>query len=666
MIVTVVPALVAIICYKKNPAFTGLKYMIVVGYFFMYTFVLLTGSTILVFTYIFPMLSLIILYHRHRLILGMGIAAFAANLMFILIRLYHHEITLDNSKDVEIQLALLFLCFTGCYMATKLYGEITRQNEEYVEMLDEKSKQIQKMTFQAITTIANTIDAKDEYTKGHSQRVSEYSYILAKELGLSEEETENIRNVALLHDIGKIGVPDSVLNKPGRLSDEEFEIMKSHPVVGADILKDIHLLKDLDVGAKYHHERYDGKGYPCGLKGEEIPYMARIIGVADAYDAMSSNRVYRKRFSNKKIMEEIEKGKGTQFDPAIADAFLKLLREERLKNLSPDSVENNRRSEEKQEVSKMIELPEHHKMLIEEMADIKYVKEVEKDIVFSLKTEDGCLVLIDIDDFGEMNERYGYLRGDYCLMVAAEVLRKTPYKVSRIDGDEFLCFIPYVSSVIEGEHLTLELMQKLRETFDDAEELKDVTISAGVSLSAVSGRDFNKLYRDADKALYHIKQNSKNGFYIFNEAHAGDSKYMSKNDLDNLVRLIQEEYAYEGAFRLDYKEFEKVYEFVRKMGKRNAQTIQLILFTMKPADEKKLSMEERAVAMQYVEKAIVSAVRSVDVTTRYSSTQQLVMFINLEETEIQMVVSRIMKEFYRMYDKKDVVLNYDVANLDMA
>jgi hypothetical protein len=166
--------------------------------------------------------------------------------------------------------------------------------------------------------------------------------------------------------------------------------------------------------------------------------------------------------------------------------------------------------------------------------------------------------------------------------------------------------------------------------------------------------------------LYHIKQNSKNGFYIFNEAHAGDSKYMSKNDLDNLVRLIQEEYAYEGAFRLDYKEFEKVYEFVRKMGKRNAQTIQLILFTMKPADEKKLSMEERAVAMQYVEKAIVSAVRSVDVTTRYSSTQQLVMFINLEETEIQMVVSRIMKEFYRMYDKKDVVLNYDVANLDMA
>jgi len=204
MLFTGIPALSAVLLYKKNPVSDSLKYYIVIGYFVMYIFVMITGNTPLIFTYIFPMLSLVVLYQKKNLILGMGIAAFLVNILFILIRAFQHQITMDNSKDIEIQLALIFLCFSGSYIAAELYGNVTEKNREYTKMLDEKTKEIQKMTFQAITVIANTIDAKDEYTKGHSQRVSEYSYALAKELGLEEKEAQNIRNIALAAN--KLGI----------------------------------------------------------------------------------------------------------------------------------------------------------------------------------------------------------------------------------------------------------------------------------------------------------------------------------------------------------------------------------------------------------------------------------------------------------------------------
>lgn len=664
MIFTGVPAVAAGLFYKHDPASGRLKYYIVAGYFIMYAFVMLTGSTALVFTYIFPMLSLIVLYRRKKLILGMGIAALLMNILFIVIRSMNHQINISNSKEVEIQIALLLLCFSGSYAAADLYGNITKKNREYVKMLDEKTTEMQKMTFQAITTIANTIDAKDEYTKGHSQRVSEYSYALAKEMGLEEKEAENIRSIALLHDIGKIGVPDSVLNKPGRLTDSEYEIMKLHPLVGADILKDIKMLPGLDIGAKYHHERYDGKGYPSGLRGEEIPFIARIICVADAYDAMSSNRVYRKRFSEDKILEELERSKGTQFDPKIADAFISLIKEHKLQQLSPDIPDK----EEKQEsgVQESVWNLQPKKDILDELSEMERVRTVEKKIGQELRKEDGCLLLIDIDDIGEINKKYGYLRGDYCLVTIARVLTQQGRQllVSRVDGDEFLCFIPGVSSIIDAEKIIMQLMNALNTKIAHTEELKEITLSAGAALSVISGREYSKLFMDADKALYHIKQQSKNGFYIYNDNRKNDYKYMSKQDLDNLVKIIQREYSYKGAFKLDYPEFEKIYEFIRNIGKRNAQTIQLILFTIKPVNERSFAIEDRANVMQYVENAIISTVRTVDVTTRYSSTQQLVIFMNLEDDSIHLVIDRILKEFYRMYDRKDIILTYDVADLD--
>lgn len=182
-----------------------------------------------------------------------------------------------------------------------------------------------KMGNETIITIARTVDAKDENTSQHSTRVSEYSVMIADRLGFSAEEKEKLRKTALLHDIGKIAVPDSVLNKPGRLTDEEYDIMKSHVTRGAEILKHFSLIENVVDGALYHHERYDGSGYAHGLKGEEIPLNARIIGIADAFDAMTANRVYRKKLELDFVIEELKQGRGTQFDPKMVDIMLELI-----------------------------------------------------------------------------------------------------------------------------------------------------------------------------------------------------------------------------------------------------------------------------------------------------------------------------------------------------
>lgn len=168
------------------------------------------------------------------------------------------------------------------------------------------------------------VDMRDAYTNGHSSRVAKYTALLARELGKSDGEVQKMHQVALLHDVGKISIPDAVLNKPGRLTNDEFAVMKSHAQRGAEVLSNIKIEMGLAEGAGAHHERYDGKGYPKGLKGEEIPEVARIISVADAFDAMHSTRPYREKMELGAAVEEIKKGSGTQFSPDVVDAFMRL------------------------------------------------------------------------------------------------------------------------------------------------------------------------------------------------------------------------------------------------------------------------------------------------------------------------------------------------------
>lgn len=201
--------------------------------------------------------------------------------------------------------------------------EIKGRNGTMKEQLSEKAKELERVFLTSVNAMAALIDARDPYTKGHSERVAHYSVLIAENLGWNREEVRRIYEAALLHDVGKIGVPDRILLKASELSKSEMEIMKNHTVFGADILKGIERVKDLELGARYHHERFDGKGYPEGLKGEKIPLIARIICVADSFDAMSSDRCYRLKLPFDKIRKELLAGSGTQFDPKVVSAFLK-------------------------------------------------------------------------------------------------------------------------------------------------------------------------------------------------------------------------------------------------------------------------------------------------------------------------------------------------------
>jgi HD-GYP domain-containing protein (c-di-GMP phosphodiesterase class II) len=189
----------------------------------------------------------------------------------------------------------------------------------------EKQKNDVKLILQSMNTFISFIDAKDPYTRGHSRRVAMYAAEIAKRMNLSEDEIQNIYYAGLLHDAGKISVPDAVLNKPGTLTEDERAQIQNHTIAGGKMLKQMSSLKGIRETALYHHERFDGTGYPEGLKGETIPLYARIVGVADSYDAMSSNRVYRRHLNKDDIIEEIQKGSGTQFDPDIVKYMVDMI-----------------------------------------------------------------------------------------------------------------------------------------------------------------------------------------------------------------------------------------------------------------------------------------------------------------------------------------------------
>lgn len=217
---------------------------------------------------------------------------------------------------------LMLLCIITAYAAYRMLNIRYLREEQHLE---EHKEQYLRMTNESLETVAATIDAKNLYLKGHSKRVAEYSREVAGRMGMSEDDCQAVYFAGLLHDIGKIGIPNRILDKQQKLTDEEYDAIKRHCSLGSEILKSMSVMPELAQAARWHHERYDGSGYPDGLKGEEIPIFARIISVCDAYDAMSSERSYRKPLLREEIIGQLVKYRGIQFDPKVVDAMLTTL-----------------------------------------------------------------------------------------------------------------------------------------------------------------------------------------------------------------------------------------------------------------------------------------------------------------------------------------------------
>lgn len=669
---TIIPNLYCHFRYHKNPQSQTLRYQIVAGYFIMYTFSVLTGSTFMVFSYILPLLSLLILYHQPKLIFWTGVAAVVINVISIANMFFGHRLSMENSKDVEIQIALIFLCFGGCYAAAVIYDKIHKQNLQLIEELETKNVQTHQITMQTIMTIANTIDAKDGYTKGHSQRVSEYSAVLAQALGMDKEEVDRIRYIALLHDIGKIGVADAILNKPRRLSDTEFSLMKKHTVMGADILKDINSVKDLDVGAKYHHERYDGKGYPEGLAGEEIPYVARIIGIADAYDAMTSNRVYRKRLSDEEVQAEIKRCAGTQFDPHMAETFLGLLREHRFQNVTPDAYNAQDGTEDALGKEAM------QTFLEEEGADAE--RNARRDDLTGIYNHtygeemlsaylngggEGCLLIIDMDALRNINLTHGFLKGDLYLNTVANILdhnfsNKILYRRS---GDEFVCFLCGVTKKDVVDRETDRLMADIENAKAQDSEMEELSVTVGVLIIRSGEYSYEEAMTRVERAVYFGKQKGGSGVSKYYELDASFQPHLSHSDLNNLMRSIQKQGNYSKVYEVNYPEFIRMFNYLQRLAQRNDQQMQIIMFTILATDEEATTVEERLDAMKILEGAILSSLRKVDVTMQFSSSQRIVVLMNMSAENIQVVTNRIIDAFYKRSKDKKFSLSYEVADL---
>ncbi len=291
--------------YQTGPLFL-LNFLVPLFYLFHFTFLLTFKSELFSkkqkilnsFVIILPVIAVIIqsLFPRYLL-------TFFSYSIFSLIMLF----SLETPDFEELE-----------YLRKNLENEVDRQTAT----ANERWEKIQTMSMEVVETLAQAIDAKDSYTNGHSLRVAKYSVLLAESIGWQNEKLDILKRCALLHDVGKIGIPDSILQKPMALSREEFDVIKNHTVKGSKILSNISSLPEASLAARYHHERYDGTGYPEGLAGKEIPDYARIISIADAFDAMNTKRIYRDRLSREEIRERLVAGKGTQFDPDFLENFL--------------------------------------------------------------------------------------------------------------------------------------------------------------------------------------------------------------------------------------------------------------------------------------------------------------------------------------------------------
>lgn len=544
------------------------------------------------------------------------------------------------------------------FLQNNLKEEVARQTAK----AEERSRKIEQMSLQTLLTLANIIDSRDQYSAGHSLRVSQYATLMGEALGWDSERIENLRYAALLHNIGNIGVPENILNNPKELNENEFKIIRSHADAGADMLKNKILVKGAEDVARHHHERFDGTGYPSGIAGENISTEARIVAIADAFDAMKSKRVYRRSYSPEHIREELIEGKGKQFDPYLLDVFLGLLDHGMIDKLSVDvtSTEEGLDGSSALLQTVMKSFVSQNGVDDFDVTTGLYSRTAgEKNIAHAMQEDAGCFVFFDVDNLKKINDTNGHKSGDKVLRLMGDTLKANSDEklCCRLGGDEFIVFYPNISR----EDVEKQIQKIILEFTTEKNNVPDISVaslSAGLVMCNPADA-YIDVYNRADKALYYVKQNGKEGYSFYNEDN--DSTAKTSVDINKLVRGIKTSGSYEGAMDVEYRQFTKLFEYVANLEKRYDHSFKLIMISIETSQD--ASVEEIERAMLCMEQSIRQTIRNVDIVTRYSKEQFLAILLEASSDGVQIVIDRIFNGFYDIFGSDKFKPYYTIADL---
>lgn len=494
---------------------------------------------------------------------------------------------------------------------------------------------------------------------------------------LSKQDCLNLYYTALLHDIGKIGIPDSILNKPVKLTDEEYRLVRNHPIMGANILRPITMVPQICDGAKYHHERYDGKGYPYGLKGNDIPYIARIIGIADAYDAITSNRIYEKAQVTDYAVSELEKGRGTQFDPYLTDVMLEVIKDGFSFTDTPEFEFEQEQSEGTETDSFIIEVCKKTETDVHKADDLDFLTgfPIRKSFELSVNTyldnplNRGTMFLMDVDNFLHVNKNYGHIAGDHIICRLADIIRsniETSAYMCRISGDEFAVFYQEERTEEWIRDVAQTILTDFQEAVSEIDTDHILSVSIGISYTKNPLERCRDLLQQCDKALYYVKNNGKNSYQILqrdSDAFTESQNQGFQIDIAHLKSRLMEETPAFGAYSVDYGNFEKIYRLIARSLSRNKKDAQIILFSITENIHGTMDISDLNEAMNALERCIIGSLRKGDVTSRYSSSQQVVIMIDSNQENGHMIAERIISNYSRMYDNYNIDLVYNIEQI---
>lgn len=514
--------------------------------------------------------------------------------------------------------------------------ELSVLRKQQAHLIAKQKEQIDRLFLQLMVTIAHTVDAKDRYARRHSLRVALYCRGIASKLGgYTDKEKEALYYIALLHDIGKVSTPDTILNKASGLTKEEYENVKKHAEIGAQIVQNTRFVPGLEEGVRYHHEWYDGNGY-LGICGDDIPEVSRIIAVADAYEAMTADRA-----------EGELKGEGelNEANELLRQVFTETVLETQ-SELERDSLTDflNRR----------------------------YFEDKINNYLLSSKSC-GTFFMMDLDNFKQVNDTYGHKTGDELIQAFADVIRENTRDddfVCRMGGDEFAVFF----FELEEERVICKRAESIIKDFAKIRTemgCSMCSVSIGIMTKYYGGEelDCEQLYEKADQALYYVKNNGKDAYHLF-ESMPEDLKNNRQTgcqmDLDQLMRQVTERKYRPGAYAVEYDRFSFIYQFIARNVERNGQHVQVILLSMELPKDREISLERMEDSLVLLESAIVRSLRRGDVTSRFSSTQQVVVLMDASKEDGVMVANRILKKYNTLAKEAAITARFDIVEVPHA